>query len=99
MQVVNANYQINVINGNGSVLVSGLKANTYVATALFKSDGIFNDNTKTATFKVTSKQSSSKECHQIDFEEGQSSSNSRAKNILEKPIRRVLPRSPSRRRY
>ena len=55
VQVANKNYTVNVVEGKGSLTISGLAANTYTATAFFKSDGIFKDSTKTATFKVTSK--------------------------------------------
>ena len=55
VQVANTEYKVNVTKGQGSTQITGLKANTYTATALFKSDGIFTDATKTATFKVTAK--------------------------------------------
>jgi hypothetical protein len=55
VQVANKNYTVNVVEGKGSISISGLAVNTYTATAFFKSNGIFNDSTKTATFKVTSK--------------------------------------------
>jgi hypothetical protein len=55
VQVANKNYTVNVVEGKGSISISGLTANTYTATAFFKSNGIFNDSTKTTTFKVTSK--------------------------------------------
>lgn len=55
VQVANTNYSVNITNGQGSLSVNGLSPNTYTATVLFKSDGIFNDSIKTTTFKVTSK--------------------------------------------
>ena len=55
VQVANANHTVNVVNGQGSLPITGLKADTYTVTAIFKSNGIFNDSTKTKTFKVTSK--------------------------------------------
>ena len=55
VQVANKNYSVNINKGQGSLKITGLTANTYTATVLFKSDGIFNDSTKTTTFKVTSK--------------------------------------------
>lgn len=55
VQVANTEYKVNVTKGQGSTQITGLKANTYTATALFKSDGIFTDATKTATFTVTAK--------------------------------------------
>ena len=56
VQVANKNYTVNVVNGKGSISISGLAANTYTATAFLKSNGIFKDSTKTTTFKVTSKE-------------------------------------------
>ena len=55
VQIGANNYSVNVVKGQGSIPVANLKANTYTATALFKSDGIFNDATKAATFTVTAK--------------------------------------------
>lgn len=55
VQIANRNYTVNVINGQGNLSISGLSPNTYTATVLFKSDGIFNDSIKTTTFKVTLK--------------------------------------------
>ena len=55
VQIANRNYTVNVINGQGNLSINGLSPNTYTATVLFKSDGIFNDSIKTTTFKVTSK--------------------------------------------
>lgn len=55
VQVANTEYKVNVTKGQGSTQITGLKANTYTATALFKSDGIFTDATKAATFTVTAK--------------------------------------------
>jgi len=55
VQIGANNYSVNVVNGQGSAPVADLKANTYTATALFKSDGIFTDATKAATFTVTAK--------------------------------------------
>ena len=55
VQVANANHTVNVVNGQGSLPITGLKADTYTVTAIFKSNGIFNDSTKTKTFRVTSK--------------------------------------------
>jgi len=55
VQIGANNYSVNIVKGQGSIPVSGLKANTYTATALFKSDGIFTDATKAATFTVTAK--------------------------------------------
>lgn len=55
VEVANTNYTVNVVKGQGNLQINGLKASTYTATAFFKSDGIFNDMTKTTTFTVTSK--------------------------------------------
>ncbi len=55
VQVANQNRTINVVNGKGSLSLTGLKAGTYTVTATYKSNGIFADSTKTKTFKVTSK--------------------------------------------
>lgn len=55
VQVANQNRTINVVNGKGSLSLTGLKAGTYTVTATYKSNGIFADSTKTYTFKVTSK--------------------------------------------
>lgn len=55
VQIGASNYSVNVVKGQGSIPVASLKANTYTATALFKSDGIFTDATKAATFTVTAK--------------------------------------------
>ncbi|MDO5814289.1 MAG: Ig-like domain-containing protein [Methanobrevibacter sp.] len=55
LQVANKNYTVNVVNGQATISIPGLTANTYTATAFLKSDGIFNDSIKTATFTVISK--------------------------------------------
>lgn len=55
VQVANQNRTVNVVNGKGSLSLTGLKAGTYTVTATYKSNGIFADSTKTKTFKVTSK--------------------------------------------
>ena len=55
VQIGSFNYTVSVANGQGSIQVPNLPVNTYTATATFNSDGIFNDATKTATFKVTAK--------------------------------------------
>lgn len=55
VQVADKNYTVNVDKGHGNTTIPGLKADTYTATAFFKSDGIFADSVKTTTFKVTSK--------------------------------------------
>ena len=55
VQVADKNYSVSIIKGKGNISITGLKANTYTATAFFAYNGIFNDSTKTATFKVTSK--------------------------------------------
>ena len=55
VQVAGGNYTVSVVNGNGSLPIAGLAANTYTATAIFKSNTIFNDSTITTTFTVTSK--------------------------------------------
>ena len=55
VQVANQNRTVNVVNGKGSLSLTGLKVGTYTVTATYKSNGIFADSTKTYTFKVTSK--------------------------------------------
>ncbi len=55
VQVANETYKVNVTNGKGNVTITGLKADKYNATAIFTSNGIFNDSIKTTTFNVTSK--------------------------------------------
>ncbi len=55
VQVANQNRTVNVVNGKGSLSLTGLKVGTYTVTATYKSNGIFADSTKTKTFKVTSK--------------------------------------------
>ncbi|WP_292601338.1 Ig-like domain-containing protein [Methanobrevibacter sp. UBA212] len=55
VQVANQNHTVIVVNGKGNISLTGLKADTYTVTAIFKSNGIFSDSTKTKTFKVTSK--------------------------------------------
>ena len=55
LQVANKNYTVNVVNGQATISIPGLTANTYTATAFLKSNGIFNDSIKTATFTVISK--------------------------------------------
>lgn len=57
VRVGNANYTVNVVKGYGSLKITGLKPNTYAATAVFTSDAIFNESVKTAMFKVNSKPS------------------------------------------
>ena len=55
VQIGTSNYTVSVTNGNGSQAVTGLTAGTYNATAIFKSNGIFNDSTKNTTFTVNPK--------------------------------------------
>lgn len=55
VQVADKNYTVKVEKGKGTILISGLSAGTYTATAFFKSNGIFNDAVKSTTFKVTVK--------------------------------------------
>lgn len=59
VQVADKNYTVKVENGKGSISIADLKAGTYTATAFFKQTGLFNASTKTATFKVTAKQTAS----------------------------------------
>ena len=55
VQIGTSNYTVSVTNGNGSQAVTGLTAGTYNATAIFKSNGIFNDSIKNTTFTVNPK--------------------------------------------
>lgn len=55
VQIGTSNFTVSVTNGNGSQAVTGLTAGTYNATAIFKSNGIFNDSTKNTTFTVNPK--------------------------------------------
>ncbi len=55
VQIANKNYTVEVKNGAGSVSVSGLAANTYVATAIFAGSDFFFNATASAKFTVTKK--------------------------------------------
>jgi hypothetical protein len=55
VQIANKNYTVEVKNGAGSVSVSGLAANTYVATAIFAGSELFLNATASAQFTVTKK--------------------------------------------
>ncbi|WP_458452998.1 peptidoglycan-binding protein [Methanobrevibacter sp.] len=46
------NYNVKVVNGKGTIDVSGLKVGTYTAIATFKKTETFNASTKTAKFTV-----------------------------------------------
>jgi len=55
VQIANKNYTVEVKNGAGSVSVSGLAANTYVATAIFAGSDFFFNATASTKFTVTKK--------------------------------------------
>ena len=52
VQIGNNNYTVDVVNGTGSVSVSGLAVGNYTAVATFEATDVFNASTKNATFKV-----------------------------------------------
>ena len=54
--IANKNYTVSVVNGKGTIDVTGLAANTYNATAIFAAQGIFLGSVKNTTFTVTKKQ-------------------------------------------
>jgi uncharacterized protein (UPF0218 family) len=58
VEVAGKNYTVNVTEGKGTLPISGLAENTYTAVAIFKSNGIFANSTKNATFTVVAKPAS-----------------------------------------
>jgi len=55
VKVGDANYSVSVVKGIGSLQIPNLAVDTYIVTATFKSNGIFNDSTVSASFNVTAK--------------------------------------------
>ena len=55
VQIGTSNYTVNVVNGSGTLPVSGLAAGTYNATAIFNAFDVFASSTKNTTFTVNPK--------------------------------------------
>ena len=55
VQIGTSNYTVNVVNGSGTLPVSGLTAGTYNATAIFNAFDVFAASTKNTTFTVKPK--------------------------------------------
>ncbi len=70
VQVV-GNYTVEVINGEGQVLVSGLEAGTYTVKVIFEATDAFNEDEKNVDF-IVNKVDSTVSCGAIAFEYGSS---------------------------
>ena len=55
VQIGTGNYTVSVVNGTGSLPVSGLAVGSYNATAIFKATDAFTESTKNTTFTVKAK--------------------------------------------